>query len=507
MNDTPERTTGSHPSGRSKLNRRQVIAGGAGLAGVAAVGQAHSRISFAPAASAAAPAQMSQASAFQLQELPQGTTLVTSPRLPIAGIGSADVAPLIQGAVANWRDVGAPVSKPVTTIAIDGLVPDGMTPAATVSDYAGLLDALAGDIGAIAVVPLDQIDFQVNTLKIDGVDPLRSSGMDAAPIVRVGAAGDIIPGRNVANYIRQHDDFSFPLQRVRDVLADFDFTFANFECFISETLESPELTAGNTLDFLTRPQFVPAMVDAGIDAVSMANNHAVYSHSGWGLPAFFDTYGYLTGGGIPVVGAGADLDQARAPHIFEANGLSIALIGIDGITGNIDYPDARGVVSNAGSQATASQGGTNPLEMATITADIERLAGEHDIVIPFFHMSDQYIWTPQQWAIDVAHMAIDAGASCVVSSHPHTIQGMEVYKDKAILHGIGNFIYDQMFSVDSRQGYLLDLTFRGNKVVGLRTHGVEIEAFSQPRFLSAGEQASLMDRFWTSTDLRIKNAG
>lgn len=439
--------------------------------------------------------------------LPDGYALVTSIRLPLAGITAAQEAPLIQGEIANWRGVGAPVSRPVTPIAIDGLEPSGMTPAQKVKDYEELVGVLDGDAGAMAVVPLDQIDFRVNTLKIDGIDPLLASGTDAAPIVRIGAAGDIIPGRNVANYIRKYNDFTMPMQRVKDVLAGFDITFANFECFISETLESPELTDPGALDFLTRPQFVPAMVDAGIDAVSMANNHAVYSHSGWGLPAFQDTYTYLTQGGIPVFGAGMDLDQARAPWIGEWNGVTVAIIGIDGITGNLDYPDSPGVVFNAGSQATADHGGTNPLQMDTITADIANLAGQYDIVIPFFHMSDQYIWTPASWAIETAHKAIDAGASLVISSHPHTIQGMEVYNGKPIFHGIGNFVYDQMFSVDTRQGYLLDLTFRGNQVVGFRTHGVEIEAFSQPRFMSPGEQASLMDRFWNSTDLRIRNMG
>lgn len=439
--------------------------------------------------------------------LTQGTALVTSIRLPLAGIGSSDVQPLVQGAIRNWRDIGAPVSAPVTAVALDGIVPDGMSPAATVSDYGELVAALDADAGAMAVVPLDQVDFRVNTLKIDGVDPLASAGTDAAPIVRIGAAGDIIPGRNVANYIRKYDDFSMPLARVKDILASFDFTFANFECFISETLEPPELADPNALDFLTRPQFVPSMVDAGIDAVSMANNHAVYSHSGWGLPAFYDTYEYLTGGGMPVFGAGYDLDQARQPFVTEVSGLSIAVIGIDGITGNLDYPNEPDVVASAHSEATASQGGTNPLHMETITADISRLAGEHDIVIPFFHMGNQYVWTSGDWAYESAHKAIDAGASLVVTSHPHTIQGMEVYNGKPIFYAIGNFIYDQMFSVDTRQGYVLDLTFRGSEVIGFRTHGVEIEAFSQPRFMGPGEQAALMDRFWRSTDLRIRNAG
>ena len=495
MNKTVERQPTLHQpgEGRRTINRRDLVAG------VTALGASGLLLPHTTSAQeATAPADPS---------LPQGTVLVTSIRLPLAGIGSSDVQPLVQGAVRNWRDVGAPVDRPVVPVAIDGIVRDGMSPAAIVGDYEALVAALDADTGALAVVPLDQVDFRVNTLKIDGVDPLLLAGTEAAPVVRVGAAGDIIPGRNVANYIRKYDDFSMPLARVKDVLASFDFTFANFECFISETLESPELTDPGALDFLTRPPFVPAMVEAGIDAVSMANNHAVYSHSGWGLPAFYDTYEYLTGGGMPVFGAGYDLDGARQPFVAEVNGLSIAVIGIDGITANLDYPNEPDVVASAHSEATASQGGTNPLHMETITADISRLAGEHDIVIPFFHMGNQYVWTSGDWAVEAAHKALDAGASLVVSSHPHTIQGMEVYNGKPIFYAIGNFIYDQMFSVDTRQGYVLDLTFRGNEVIGFRTHGVEIEAFSQPRFMGPGEQAALMDRFWRSTDLRIRNAG
>jgi hypothetical protein len=64
-----------------------------------------------------------------------------------------------------------------------------------------------------------------------------------------------------------------------------------------------------------------------------------------------------------------------------------------------------------------------------------------------------------------------------------------------------------MFSVDTRQGHILDLTFKGNKVVGLRTHGVEIVDFNQPRLMSPGEQAALMDRFWRATDVLAASRG
>lgn len=467
------------------VNRRDFVKGGAAATG----------------ALFTLPIERERALAQDAKHLPAGYAIVTSLRLPLTGIGGADLEPLINGAVTNWSTIGCPLTVDVVPMAIDGIVPSGLSPAETATDFGDLATRLDATPGGFAVVPLDQIDFRVNTLKVDGIDPLLASGTDSAPVSRIGAVGDIIPGRNVAAHIREFGDYSVPLQRTKHVLAGFDFTFANFECFISETLEFPELVDANALDFVTRPDFVPTMIDAGIDAVSMANNHAVYSNAGWGLPAFNDTWGFLTNGGMPVFGVGNNLDEARQPFVTEVNGMSVALLGVDGITGNETWPDALGVVSGANSQATADHGGTNPLNLENVVADIKNLASQYDIVIPFFHMSEQYYWTPQDWAVETGRASIDAGASCVVSSHPHTIQGWESYNGKPIFYGIGNFIYDQMFSVDTRQGYVLELTFRGKDVVGFRIHGHEIEDFTQPRFMGQGEMAAFMDRFWLSSDM------
>ena len=77
---------------------------------------------------------------------------------------------------------------------------------------------------------------------------------------------------------------------------------------------------------------------------------------------------------------------------------------------------------------------------------------------------------------------------------------MEVYKGKPIVYGLGNFIYDQMFSVETRTGEVLALTFKGDRLIGLRIHGVEIEDFTQLRLMGTGEQAAFMTRLWRSFD-------
>jgi len=392
----------------------------------------------------------------------------------------------------------------VTVVAIDGVVPDGATPKETVADYAALVAALDKSPGAVASVPLDQIDARVNTLEVDGVNPLLATATEAEPVIKIGVAGDIIFGRNGGNYQRKYGDYSFPMYQVKDFLSTFDVTVCNFECFVSETIEPPEIEDASTLNFVTVPDSLQGMVMAGIDAVTMANNHAFYPY---GLEAMNDTIGYLNEAGIPPFGVGQDLDEARAPWTIEINGVSIAFYGVDGVTANLDYPEAIGVPPKGELQvpATASSGGTNPLQMDQCVADIERLAGEYDIVLPYFHMGEQYVWSPVQWVVDVSRQCIDAGATAMISSHPHATMGMEFYKGKPIFYSIGNFVYDQMFSVETRQGYFLDMTFRGKNLVSFKTHGVEIMDFVQPRFMSGREQAAFMDRFWRSVDMtRLK---
>lgn len=483
---------------QKRTTRRNLMRGVSVASGASALGPA-------PSAITAAPDDAPEWGPLTLaQGLAAGAALVSSLRLPMRGIGSSQTGPLLFGEVSNWHEVGCPIPLPVVILAIDDMAPQGSSPAETVADYEALVAKLDETPGGLAMLRIDMIDARVNTLEIDGLNPLVASGTDTEPVVKVGVAGDIIFGRNGGNRQRDFGDYSFPMYQVKDFLSTFDVTVCNFECFVSETIAPPEIDNPYTLDFVTVPESLQGMALAGIDAVTMANNHAVYSDAGYGLPGMRDTIRYLNEAGIPPFGVGESLDEARAPWTIEVNGLSIAFYGVDGVTANIDVPVDSAVVDvNVG--ATATEGGTNPLQMDQCVADIERLAGEHDIVLPYFHMGEQYVWSPVQWVVDVSRQCIDAGATAMLSSHPHATMGMEFYKGKPIFYSIGNFVYDQMFSLETRQGYFLDMTFRGKNLVGFKTHGVEIMDFVQPRFMSSREQAGFMDRFWRSVDLtRLK---
>ncbi len=432
--------------------------------------------------------------------IPDGYAIVTSPRLPLFDIGSDDAGQLLAGAIPDWREVGSPIGLPVELLA-SGQAPPGITAAQTYPDFASLATAFTQHPGGVALVPVDQVDFRANILAVDGFDPVRHAN-GGEPVVTIGFVGDIVPGRNVDNKMRQFGDYTHPFQRIASTLTQFDVTIANLEGNLSSTKEPP--TDPHTFTFVSSPRMVDGFKLAGIDAVSLANNHSTWNSEGWGTSGLTDTIDALNAGGVPYFGAGLSLDEARKPVEFQVAGKRIAIIGIDGVTAN--KHDLPGIVygSNFGGDglyagAGVDSPGTSPFDADLFIPDIQNLAGQYDIVIPYFHFGVEYIAVPPQWAVDAARSALDAGATMVVTNHPHLIQGMETHNGKPIFYSVGNFIFDQMFSAQVREGFVLEIAIRGGRVVGLRPRGVEIEDFNQPRLMTAGEHASLMDRFWDAT--------
>jgi poly-gamma-glutamate synthesis protein (capsule biosynthesis protein) len=386
----------------------------------------------------------------------------------------------------------------VNTVGLASAVTGAMRPQFTVGTYEELVTALSSDPGAVALVPIEMIDFRVQALAVGEDDPLRMDLEGRAP-VRIGVVGDIVPGRNVHLHMVDYGDFTRPFQRVSSLLRSFDVTVANLEGNLSDTLPQP--ADPHSVSFVSSPAMLEGFALAGIDAVTLANNHSTWNDEGWGVQGLLDTIAALETHGIPYFGAGADLATARAPWVVAAGGTRIAFLGIDAVTANYEVePVAATGVLDVDVGATSNGAGTNPYLASQIVQDVKAATAVADVVIPYFHLGAEYVAVVPPWAVQAAHAAIDAGAAMVLTNHPHLIQGMEIYAGKPIVYSLGNFILDQMWAAEVRSGYALEIILRDTTIVGLRVHGVEIEDFHQPRPMSSGEQATLMDRFWAATD-------
>jgi poly-gamma-glutamate capsule biosynthesis protein CapA/YwtB (metallophosphatase superfamily) len=170
-------------------------------------------------------------------------------------------------------------------------------------------------------------------------------------------------------------------------------------------------------------------------------------------------------------------------------GVKFFFLGYDGISA-ADYG------------AGPTWAGTCPLETPLVLEDIAAAkAAGADLIIPFFHWSEEYVAVPSRFMRRLAHQAIDNGAALVLGSHPHWVQGVEWYKGKPILYSLGNFVFDQEWSIETKQGMFTEIVVRNKQVARVRLVPVLIEDFNRPRILGVVEGMPILQRVYDATDV------
>ncbi len=265
----------------------------------------------------------------------------------------------------------------------------------------------------------------------------------------------------------------------RELIKGADIAIANFE---NPAPDNPRWHTKGTV-FSADPTLIDGLANAGIDYVSLANNH-IRDAGGQGL---LQTIENIEQRGIKVSGAGKDLAAARRPAIMEAGGVKVAILAYDAIAGKY--------------HATATRIGSAPLQARLVKADVAaaRKAGA-DIVIVFPHWGTEYDPTPFASQQKLARMIIDAGADMIIGNHAHWAAAMEVYQGKPIWYALGNFVFDQTWSEPTMEGITLELTFRGKELAQVRIRPHIILDKAQPNFLDpAGAGKVVMGQVFSAS--------
>jgi poly-gamma-glutamate synthesis protein (capsule biosynthesis protein) len=95
-----------------------------------------------------------------------------------------------------------------------------------------------------------------------------------------------------------------------------------------------------------------------------------------------------------------------------------------------------------------------------VVEEIWRLKKNNNFVVLYAHWGVEYARLESQKQKDWAHSFIDAGADLVIGSHPHVVQPIEVYKNKAIFYSLGNFVFDQYFSPETMEGLAVGVSVK-----------------------------------------------
>lgn len=257
--------------------------------------------------------------------------------------------------------------------------------------------------------------------------PTLQTHLPPAPVVHLAATGDIMLDRSMGFHLRQ-GRLDYPFYEVAHWFHAADLTIGNLESALGDIGE-PEPKA---YPFRAPPEAAEALARAGIDIVSLANNHGM----DYGADGLLQGIDLLHEAGVIPIGAGADKTAAYAPHITEINGLSLAIFGY------VNVPvEWRGFDTESWT-ATADSPGLAWATVEQVTADVQAIRSEVDVVIVILHSGYEYVDPPSPIQMDLSRAAVAAGADLVVGHHAHILQGIEFYQDGVIVYGLGNFLFE-----------------------------------------------------------------
>ena len=197
------------------------------------------------------------------------------------------------------------------------------------------------------------------------------------------------------------------------------------------------------------PANMAALAGAGFNVITLAGNHV------WdkGAPGIEDSITGLKGYGIAVTGAGMNIDEARIPAIIERKGtrfgfLNYNCVGVRQQWATLSKPGCAYVNIIAHYEMNGSDPGgppdvytfADPRTLKAMEDDIRKLRPLCDVLAVAFHMGILHSPDIAMYEHEVSYAAIDTGADLVMGHHAHYLKGIEMYKGKAIFHGLGQFV-------------------------------------------------------------------
>jgi poly-gamma-glutamate synthesis protein (capsule biosynthesis protein) len=293
-------------------------------------------------------------------------------------------------------------------------------------------------------------------------------------------AGDVTLGGHYQEYVDQEigkgrspeEAINRGFEKVSKVTRDADLFLVNLECPFTEGGEKVD----KNFSFRARPELVAALSAGGVDVVSLANNHVM----DYGSVGLDDTLATLDDEGIRHFGAGVTLAGAREPAIVEVRGVRIAFLGY--LFLGDEHPEPYEIFATDDQPGAAGHHDDVARLKSMIEEDIESAKAHADHVIPFFHWGREGQAEVLPYQVALAHAAIDAGASAVLGSHPHNLQGIEVYNGAPVIYSLGNFVFGGRWDPPDKRTALLELKLSKTAVTSTTVIPAYMDSFPKEPF-------------------------
>jgi poly-gamma-glutamate synthesis protein (capsule biosynthesis protein) len=251
---------------------------------------------------------------------------------------------------------------------------------------------------------------------------VSSLSAEAGKVVLTVVGDIMLAGNASATLSRQ--GYDYPFAATAAILRGSDIAVGNLETPIAR--KGMEFT-GKKYRFKADPKAAAAIRKAGFSVLTLANNHIM----DFGAQGLTETRQHLKKEQLLFTGAGRNLAEARLPALVEKNGRKIAFLAY-----SLTHP--------AEFYAGPAKPGAAPGYPHVFLEDIKKAKSRAEYVVVSFHWGAECATSPKSYQVNVARMAVDAGADVVVGHHPHVLQGIERYKGRLILYSLGNYAFCSM---------------------------------------------------------------
>ncbi len=255
-------------------------------------------------------------------------------------------------------------------------------------------------------------------------------------VATLGFMGDLGLGRYITTVARNKNDFSWSFQKIDPWLKENDLNVANLE---SPIIKDCPPGVDGTFIFCGDTKFIPYLQHYKF-VFNLNNNHIL----NYGQDGLAQTRNFLP-------------DSVYFDNflIKEINGLKFGFLGYDFVT----YPH---------------------LDSSQIISRIKSVRPQVDYLIVSLHWGNEYLLKPDTRQVELAHQLVDAGVDVIHGHHSHVFQPPEIYHGKYIFYSLGNFIFDQPWSVATSHSQIVRLTFTKDSIKDYQLFPIEIKFASQP---------------------------
>ena len=250
--------------------------------------------------------------------------------------------------------------------------------------------------------------------------------VDPEPVATLTFVGDVMLARSVEAAILEHGT-DYPFAKLGSLFSETDAVIGNFEGTVRP---EQHLEVTNQMNFDTTPDNVTMLAKAGFTHLSLANNHTDdYGNAVTELTRQTISDNHITPFGDPV-------QSENFIRHETINGISISIIGFHAFG-----QDTESILSAIRTESQADQ-----------------------LVIVYPHWGVEYATQAPSVETEAAKLFVQAGADMIIGAHPHVIQNIDIIDGVPVVYSLGNFLFDQDFSAETRRGLTVKVTITATDI-------------------------------------------